>query len=336
MNISPEKLQQYHEVIEELGPEILKQKLKQMTLIRLFEEKLEEIHNLGKTYGTLHLAIGQEATNVGSVGTLEKGDYIFSHHRGHGHILTLTDDPARVMAEVLGKATGYCRGRGGSMHIADINVGSLGSNGIVAGGLPMSVGVGLSIKIRKTHQVCMTFFGDGATNEGAFHETLNMAAIWKLPVIYVCENNQYAMSTPLSKAFNIEHISQRAAAYGMPGLTVDGNDFFEVYTAARGAINRARRGEGPTLIECITYRIKGHSRSDKQVYRTRDEVRMWQQPDRDPILRFAGTLETLGIISAQEVEALRQETAARINAAADFAMTSPDPDPDTVMEDVYA
>lgn len=336
MTISPEKLQQYHEVIEELGPEVLKHKLSQMLLVRVFEEKLDELHNLGKTYGTLHLAIGQEATNVGTVGTLEKGDYIFSHHRGHGHILTLTDDPARVLAEVLGKATGYCRGRGGSMHIADINVGSLGSNGIVAGGLPMSVGVGLSIKLRQTNQVCMTLFGDGAANEGAFHEALNMASIWKLPVVYVCENNQYAMSTPLSKAFNIEQISQRASAYGMPGFTVDGNDFFEVYLVTRAALARARSGEGPTLLECVTYRIKGHSRSDKQVYRTRDEVRMWQQPDRDPLLRFSGVLETAGVLADGEADALRAAAVERVNEAAEFALNSPDPDPATLLEDVYA
>jgi acetoin:2,6-dichlorophenolindophenol oxidoreductase subunit alpha len=326
----------YHEVIESLGPEALKDKLRQMHLVRAFEEKVDELFLMGRTYGTLHLCIGQEATNVGSLGALAKGDYFLSHHRGHGHFLTWSDDPNRVMADILGTATGFCRGKGGTMHIADIANGNLGGNGIVGGGLPVAVGVGLSIRLRRSQQVCMVIFGDGAANEGAFHESLNMASIWKLPLVYLCENNQYAMSTPLSQAFNIRHISERAAAYGIPGVTVDGNDFFAVYLAVREAVERARRGDGPTLVESVTYRIKGHSRSDRQAYRTREEVRSWQEPDRDPILRLSRTLQAAGIISEAEADSLRQQAVERVEQAVAFADSSPDPDPATMLEDVSA
>jgi pyruvate dehydrogenase E1 component alpha subunit len=240
------------------------------------------------------------------------------------------------MADILGKATGYSQGYGGTMHMADVASGFLGGNGIVGGGLPMSVGVGLSIQVRATSQVCLVFFGDGAVNEGAFHEALNMASIWDLPVIYVCENNQYAMSTPVDYAFNIAQISNRAAAYGMPGQTIDGNDFFEVYLTVQAAVERARQGEGPSLIDAITYRIKGHSRSDRQAYRSRDEVRSWQEPERDPIPRFASVLESAGVIAAGEQDALREEASGRVDAALEFVERSPDPDPDGMAGNVYA
>jgi pyruvate dehydrogenase E1 component alpha subunit len=222
------------------------------------------------------------------------------------------------------------------MHIADVQSGALGGNGIVGGGLPMAVGVGLSIQVRETDQVCMVIFGDGAANEGAFHESLNMAAIWDLPVIYVCENNLYAMSTPMSKNFRIQRISERAAGYGVPGITVDGNDYFAVYLAAREAVERARRGDGPTLFEAVTYRIKGHSRSDRQAYRTRDEVRSWQEPERDPIARMAGVLETGGILAEGEKDLMQTEAVRRVDEAVAFADASPYPDPATVRAHVYA
>ena len=220
------------------------------------------------------------------------------------------------------------------MHIADVESNNLGANGIVAGGLPISVGAGLSIKMRHTDQVCLTMFGDGAANEGAFHEALNMASIWSLPVIYVCENNQYAMSMSVKQAFNIEHISQRAAAYGIPGSTVDGNDVLAVYDAVTQAATRARAGEGPTLIESVTYRWRGHSKSDRQLYRTRDEIKHWQE--RDPIPRFAAYLLQAGLITQGEVDALRPQAVGVIDQAVMFAENSPEPDVATILEGVYA
>jgi pyruvate dehydrogenase E1 component alpha subunit len=240
------------------------------------------------------------------------------------------------MADILGKATGFGKGYGGTMHMADVERGFLGGNGIVGGGLPMSVGVGLSIQVRQTAQVCLVFFGDGAVNEGAFHEALNMASIWDLPVIYVCENNQYAMSTPTDYAFNIAQISERARAYGIPGFTIDGNDFFEVYLTVKAAVERARRGDGPTLIDAVTYRIKGHSRSDRQAYRTRDEVRLWQQPDHDPIPRLTSILESAQVVTEQDASAIRDEAIARVDAAIKFVEASPDPDPAMIADNVYA
>ncbi|MDW8327535.1 MAG: thiamine pyrophosphate-dependent dehydrogenase E1 component subunit alpha [Anaerolineales bacterium] len=308
-----------------------REKLERMLLIRAFEEKAEELFALGRVHGTMHLSIGQEATAVGAASAMRRGDYLLNHHRGHGHCLAWFDsDVDAMMAEFMGKETGYCRGRGGSMHIANVEANNLGANGIVAGGLPIAVGVGLSIKMRRTEQVCLVVFGDGAANEGAFHESLNMASIWDLPVVYLCENNQYAMSMPVSKAFNIERISDRAAAYGIPGVTVDGNDLMAVYTAVREAAERARSGGGPTLIESLTYRWRGHSKSDKQAYRTREEVKAWQQ--RDPILRFAAALG----VSEAELEQLRAAAQARIEQAVAFAEASPEPAVESIFEGVYA
>ena len=256
--------------------------LEYMVLTRAFEENAEEMFALGKVHGTMHPSVGQEAL-AGGVGTaLKKGDYLLNTHRGHGHFLVWGGDLKKMMAEFLGKEAGYCRGRGGSMHIADVESNNLGSQGIVAGNLPISVGVGLSIKMRKTDQVVMTLFGDGATNEGAFHEALNMASIWDLPIIYFCENNQYAMSMSFKRAFNIDRISKRAESYGIPGITIDGNDVIAVHKTVREAAERARSGKGPTLVEAITYRYRGHSKSDRQLYRTRDEVK--KAMANDPIL----------------------------------------------------
>jgi TPP-dependent pyruvate/acetoin dehydrogenase alpha subunit len=221
----------------------------------------------------------------------------------------------------------------GTMHLVDAN--NLGANGIVAGGIPIAVGVGLSIKMRRTNQVCLVIFGDGAANEGAFHEALNMASIWTLPIVFLCENNQYAMSMPVQKAFNIENISQRAAAYGLPGITVDGNDPLAVYTAVSEAAARARRGEGATLVEAKTYRYKGHSKSDKQAYRSREEVRFWQE-NRDPIMRFSQLLVTAGLISEAEAAQMRERAIAIIDEAVAFSEASPAPDVADIMDGVYA
>ncbi|MBP7690879.1 MAG: thiamine pyrophosphate-dependent dehydrogenase E1 component subunit alpha [Anaerolineales bacterium] len=315
----------------EWTPAAAREKLAQMLVIRAFEAKAEELFALGRVHGTMHLSIGQEATAVGAASALRRGDYLLNHHRGHGHCLAWFDsDVDAMMAEFMGKETGYCRGRGGSMHIANVAANNLGANGIVAGGVPLAVGVGLSIKMRGTDQVGMVNFGDGASNEGAFHESLNMASIWKLPIIYLCENNQYAMSMPVTKAMTVARISDRAVAYGIPGVTVDGNDLPAVYAAVGAAAARARAGEGPTLLEAVTYRWRGHSKSDKQAYRTRDEVKEWQQ--RDPILRFAALIE----LSDTELEAMRQAANQRVEAAVAFAEASPEPTVASILEGVYA
>jgi len=308
--------------------------LRTMLLIRAFEEKADELFALGKVHGTMHLSMGQEAVAAGVCAALRPDDYILSTHRGHGHCLAKGADVRRMMAEFLGKESGYCRGRGGSMHIADVESGNLGANGIVAGGLPIATGVGLSIQMRRTGQVCVAFFGDGAANEGAFHESLNLASIWRLPVVFVCENNQYAMSMPVRASMNVERISQRAGAYGMPGETVDGMDVLAVYEAAQAAAGRARAGEGPVLVECVTYRYKGHSKSDAQRYRTREEVAAWRK--RDPIARFQETLQAEGLLAHPAADRLEQEARAAIEDALRFAEASPEPDPATLLEGVYA
>jgi acetoin:2,6-dichlorophenolindophenol oxidoreductase subunit alpha len=323
------------QILDQIGPQKARQMLETLFTIRAFEEKAEELYGLGKVHGTMHLSIGQEGTAGGVSNALRSGhDYLLNHHRGHGHCLAWGADVNVMMAEFMGKETGYCRGRGGSMHIADVENNNLGANGIVAGGIPLSVGVGLSIKLRRTDQVCLVAFGDGAANEGAFHEALNLASVWDLPVIFLCENNHYAMSMSVERAFNIERISQRACAYGIPGVTVDGNDLLAVYDAISTAARRAREGAGPSLVESVTYRWRGHSRSDRQLYRTRDEVKEWQA--KDPIPRFANRLVAAGFVQEAELEGLRKEGHQRIEEAVAFAEGSPEPDLATIMEGVYA
>jgi len=317
-----------------LGEEKLKLMLRRMHEIRSFEEKAEELYIRGMVHGTMHLSVGQEASAVGAVSALEPNDYILSTHRGHGHCIAKGADIKLMMAEFLGKETGYCRGRGGSMHIADVEAGNLGATGVVGDGIPISVGVGLSIKLQRQDRVVLCFFGDGAANTGSFHEALNMASIWKLPVIFVCENNQYAMSTPVKKAFPIENIADRAAAYGMPGVVVDGNDVLAVYRATKEAVERARRGDGPTLIECKTYRWKGHSKSDQQRYRTREEVEAWKK--KDPISRFRSRLIKEGIITEEGAERIEREAKETIEEAVRFAQNSPEPSLEGIEEEVYA
>ncbi len=322
-------------LLEEFGKEQALEMLQTMYDIRAFEEKAEELYMLGKTHGTMHLSIGQEGCAIGTSYALRRGkDFLLNHHRGHGHTLAWGGDLKPMMAEFLGKETGYCRGRGGSMHIAEVERNNLGANGIVGGGLPIAVGVGLSIQLRKTDQVCIVLFGDGAANEGAFHESINMASIWNLPVIYFCENNQYAMSMAMKKAFNVEHISDRACAYDIPGEFVDGNDVFTVYDAVKRAAERARKGEGPTLIEALTYRWKGHSRSDRQAYRTREEVKQWQV--KDPIPRFANALIAAGMLDKPQLETIQAKAHEHIEAALAFAEASPEPDISTILEGLYA
>jgi pyruvate dehydrogenase E1 component alpha subunit len=308
--------------------------LRQMYTIRAFEEKAEQLYAMGKVHGTMHLSIGMEASAVGAIAALRPDDLILSTHRGHGHCIAKGADLNRMMAEFMGKETGYCRGRGGSMHIADVKGGNLGANGVVGGGIPIAVGVGLSLKMQKRDQIILCFFGDGAANLGPFHESLNMAAIWELPVVYVCENNQYAMSFSVKKAFAIERISDRAAAYGMPGVTVDGNDVLAVYQAVSQAVKRARTGRGPSLVENVTYRWRGHSKSDVNRYRTREEIEAWKQ--KCPIKRLRSQLIEDRILTEEEADQIEQEADAAIGAAVEFSEASPAPALETIEEGVYA
>jgi acetoin:2,6-dichlorophenolindophenol oxidoreductase subunit alpha len=317
-----------------LDDETLRTALARMHVIRKFEEVAEASYMRGLVHGTMHLSIGQEASAVGAVLALRADDYILSTHRGHGHCIAKGADPARMLAELFGKETGYCRGRGGSMHIADIEGGNLGANGIVAGGLPIAVGVGMSIKAQRQDRVCMVFFGDGAANEGAFHEALNMASIWKLPVVFVCENNQYAMSMDVARAMAVANVADRAASYAMPGVAVDGNDLPAVAAAARDAVMRARSGDGPSLVECKTYRLRGHSKSDRNLYRTRDEIDAWRR--RDPIARLESELAAQGRFTTAALADIAKAAEATIERALAFAKASPDPDPAELTRDVYA
>jgi len=305
-----------------------------MYKIRFFEQTVDDLFARGLVHGTMHLSIGQEASAVGSISALRVEDYILSTHRGHGHCIAKGADIKLMMAEFMGKETGYCRGRGGSMHIADIEGRNLGANGVVGGGIPLAVGVGLSLKMQGRDEIVMGFFGDGAANQGSFHEALNMAAIWSLPVVYVCENNQYGMSMSTRRAFKIERVAQRAASYGMPGVTVDGNDVLEVHKAASEAVERARAGEGPTLLECITYRWKGHSKSDQELYRTKDEIASWKA--REPIRRFRELLIAQGVITEDEARKIEQEAGRTIAEALEYARAGPEPAVDTILEGVYA
>jgi pyruvate dehydrogenase E1 component alpha subunit len=317
-----------------LQPDLVIDMLKKMYQIRFFEETVDDLFARGLVHGTMHLSVGQEASAVGSIYALNNEDYILSTHRGHGHCIAKGADINLMMAEFMGKETGYCRGRGGSMHIADMEGRNLGANGVVGGGIPLAVGVGLSLKMRTSDEIVMGFFGDGAANQGCFHEALNMAAIWSLPIVYVCENNQYGMSMSTRRALAIERIAQRADAYGMPGVTVDGNDVLEVYEAARKAVEMARSGEGPILLECVTYRWKGHSKSDQELYRTKEELQAWKK--KDPIARFRKLLVSEGVITKEEVATIEEEANRTIAAALEYAQSSPEPDVDTILEGVYA
>jgi pyruvate dehydrogenase E1 component alpha subunit len=308
--------------------------LRQMYTGRAFEEMAEKLYALGKIHGTMHLSIGMEASAVGTIAAVRKGDYILGTHRGHSQLVAYGADLNLMMAEFTGKATGYCRGRGGSMHIADVPGGYLGAQGIVAGNIPLAVGVGLAIRNRKTDQVCFCMFGDGATNEGAFHESLNMAAIWKLPIVFVCENNQYGMSMNIQDAIAIDRISDRASSYGMPGVTVDGNDVMAVYEAISEAVKRARAGEGPSLVENNTYRWRGHSKSDANRYRTKEEIQEWMQ--KDPIARFEKQLIKEKTLTQEEAEVIKAEAQKAIEDAVKFAEESLEPDVATILEGVYA
>ena len=308
--------------------------LARMHRIRRFEEAAEDSYIRGLSYGTMHLSIGQEATAVGICAPLSDADYITSTHRGHGHCIAKGADLTPMFAEFLGREAGYCKGRGGSMHIAEPAKGNLGANGIVAGGLPIAVGAALSAKKRRTGAVAAAFFGDGANNEGAFHEALNLASIWKLPVVFVCENNQYAMSTAIARATAVANVADRATAYGVPGVMVDGNDFAAVAAAAFEATDRARAGDGPTLIEAKTYRTRGHSRSDRNRYRTREEIDAWTA--RDPIARFEKEIIAFGLADEAEIKAIAAAVEKEMAEAVAAASASPWPSVADLTRDVYS
>jgi pyruvate dehydrogenase E1 component alpha subunit len=306
-----------------------------LTLIRQFEERLKHLVETGVPVGGVHYYIGQEAVAVGVCAALNPSDWIASTHRGHGHCIAKGVDVRPMMAELYGKSTGTNHGKGGSMHITDARVGMLGVNPIVGAGVPHAVGAALSAKVRKTNQVAAAFFGDGAANIGVLHEAVNMAAIWKLPVIFVCENNGYAQATPAEYATAGSSIAGRASGYGIPGVAVDGQDVIAVWNAALEAVDRARSGAGPTLIECATYRYFGHHQSDDPLrYRTAEEQRAAQE--RDCVKRFRGFLLSESLLQASELDAIDTRNAQRLDDAVAFAESSPLPQPPDLYTDVYA
>lgn len=295
---------------------------RRMRRIRRTEETLEELFKQGEVYGSLHLCIGQEATAVGACAALRQDDYITCTYRGHGAVLAKGTPLPAVMAELLGRETGACRGRGGSMLLTDLEHGVLYATGIVGGGLPISLGAGLGARLAGNGRVALTFFGDGATNQGTFHETLNMAGLWNVPCVFFCENNLYAEMTPTAKGSRVDHIADRGCACAVPGVTVDGNDVEAVYEVTRQAVDRARRGEGPTLIEALTYRMTGHMFGDTQAYRPKDEMEQWRAKDPLVVARHHLTERR---VSTETVDRVDAEVEAELQAALAFARSSPEP-----------
>jgi pyruvate dehydrogenase E1 component alpha subunit len=307
-----------------------------MLKIRKFEEKTAELFAQGLIPGLVHLYIGEEAVAVGVCANLRKEDYVVSTHRGHGHLIAKGGDLKRMFAELLGKKTGYSKGRGGSMHMVIPELGVMGSSGIVGAGIPIATGLGLAIDVKQTDQVVACFFGDGASNTGTFHEGINMAAAWKLPLIFVCENNLYAISVPFKKVTPIENVADRAVAYGIPGIIVDGMNVIAVYKAVQEAVSRAREGKGPTLIECKTYRFRGHYEGDPKkgaTYRTEDEMSAWEK--KCPIANFKTKLIEKGVLTENEAEDIIQKCIKEIEDAVKFAMESPYPSPDEILENLF-
>jgi len=305
-----------------------------MLKIRLFEEKVMEMFAAGKIPGFVHLYIGEEASGTGVCACLRDSDYITSTHRGHGHLIAKGGDLKRMMAEILGRSTGYCKGKGGSMHIADLDLAILGANGIVGGGPPLAAGAGLAIKYRGEDNVVACFFGDGASNQGTTHEAMNLASCWKLPVVFVNENNLYGISCCTAKSMCVADIADRAAAYDIPGVVVDGNDPVAVYEAVHEAVKRARAGEGPSLIECKTYRHRGHFEGDPCVYRPQEELEEWKA--KDPIPRMGAKLIELKLADQGKLDAIRAGLVKELAEAVAFAEQSPLPKPGELLEDVYA
>ena len=342
-----ETLERVTALIEEqsLTKEQLMKYLRQMMEIRALENNIANLLSKAVLKGASHLYAGQEAVAVGAIGALKDTDIITSTHRGHGHAHAHGDNAAdtptakqdhynKMMAEVLGKSGGYCKGKGGSMHIADVDHGNLGATGIVGGNIPVAVGAGLAQKLQGKDSVVVCFFGDGATNTGNFHESLNMASAWDLPVVFVVENNKYAMSVPFVKASKLENIADRACAYGIPGKTINGMDVLEVRKTVSEAVDRARRGEGPTLVECQTYRYYGHSHSDPRSYRTREEEAEFRR--KDPVKRLQKDMETIGFLNGKDIDQLEDEVQKKLDRAMAYSEDSPEPDPSQLMTDIFA
>jgi pyruvate dehydrogenase E1 component alpha subunit len=315
------------------GPD-LREALRLMLTIRSFDERALALYRAGEMRGTTHPYIGMEAVGVGVMLALQPNDYVTSTHRGHGHTIAKGGDPRKMMAELLGRATGYSGGKGGSMHIADMDKHMLGANGIVGGGMGLATGAALTAKLQNTGAVAICFFGDGALEQGILHETTNLAAIWKLPVVYVCENNQYAMSARSDWSVAGGDPARRAAGYGIPGVTVDGMDLFAVNAAAHELVERARQGQGPAYLVCDTYRYHGHHAGDPLNYRQKEEVDRWRL--QDPIERVKQAAIERGVMRSDEIAALEKDIEAQIDEAVEFAKNSPDPTPDQLMTDIYA
>lgn len=304
-----------------------------MQKIRKFETQASKSFAAGVVQGFVHLYIGEEAIATGVCANLKDSDYITSTHRGHGHIIAKGADLKRMMAELCGRETGYCHGKGGSMHIADTDIGILGANGIVGGGFNLACGAALRAKMKKTDNVCVCFFGDGATETGAFHEAMNIASVWKLPVVFVNENNLYGISCRITEGMNIENVADRALAYGMPSKIVDGNDVNAVFDAAKDAIENARKGEGPTFIECKTYRWRGHYEGEPEIYRPKDEIKEWKL--KDPMKRYEEYLLSNNIATEKELKEIQDDVKVMVAEALEFAENSDFPAIETALTDVY-
>jgi pyruvate dehydrogenase E1 component alpha subunit len=322
-----------------LSKDELAEMYRRMLRIRLFDEKAIDLVSKGYIPGAVHMTIGQEGEVVGSCMALRADDYMTGNHRSHGHPIGKGADVKPLMAELLGKKTGVCHGKGGSMHLADFKVGSLGESGIVASALPIATGAGLSAQLRGTDQVCLAFFGDGGANSGAFHEAINLAAIWKLPVIYVCENNQYAVMTRSSDSAAVENIADRAASYSIPGVVVDGQDALAVHEVVSEAVRRARNGEGPSLVEAKTYRYREHAEfggldRSMPTYRSSQELESWRA--RDPVSTYRDRMIAEGLVSEADLDEIAGNVAAEIEEAVEFARTSPAPELEEAFEDLYS
>jgi TPP-dependent pyruvate/acetoin dehydrogenase alpha subunit len=318
-----------------LPPDKQRELLRQMLTIRRFEERASADYLAGKIYGVVHCYIGEEAVAVGVCSALNHGDRIISTHRGHGHCIAKGADLNRMMAELYGRQTGYCKGKGGSMHIADFGIGMLGANGIVAGGIAIVTGAGLAAQMEGNGAVAVSFFGEGASNAGPFHECLNIAATWKLPMLYVCENNLYAAQTAAAATQALSDVAARAVGYGIPGVVVDGNDIFAVHQAATRAVDRARSGGGPTLIECKTYRWRAHTeRRGQPDPRDQVEIEAWKR--KDPIARLARQLRDQGDFNDAELETMERDVMATVETAVAFADASPFPTPEQATDDVFS
>lgn len=304
-----------------------------MLLIRGFEEKIAELFSKGYIHGTTHLYVGQEAIAAGVCAALKKEDIIFSTHRGHGHCIAKGIDINKMMAEFFGRESGCSGGKGGSMHIADFDNGNYGSNGVVGGGIPLAVGAALSVKMRRQDKIVVCFFGDGATNQGAFHESLNLASIWRLPVLFVCEANEYGLSMKTRRAMNVKSLDVRAQSYGMPGKTIDGNDACLVYSETEKA-KKYVRSDGPMLLVCETYRISGHSKSDNEAYRDAEEINRWRK--KDPIVRMEEQMISAMLATKDEMEAVKAGVAEKIDKAVEFSLNCPYPKKESLFCGVYA